>query len=214
VEPSDLPPTPTPNPPPASSPKKKETQIADAKPDPKPAAKPDPKLEPERGAPEKPKEVAVAEKSVDEKSYSEIDAARWDPKLSPMEPAAWKREQTRISIEKFFESMIEKPVFRGEFDAKRNALARTGGSTATTLLAKLDELSKTNTQVALSFQILDGGKYWSDRAEMRVEVKATGHPADSPDPGARKVLLKFSNPVPVRVQKVGDSWALLSFNNH
>jgi hypothetical protein len=28
------------------------------------------------------------------------------------------------------------------------------------------------------------------------------------------LLLTFSNPVPVRVQKVGDDWALLSFNNH
>ncbi len=205
VEPALVPASPMPEPPPESAPA--EAAVPPKPKPPKPAAKEEP-------APKKTESSPVESAPSDAQSYAEMDAARWDTKLYPGESVAWRREQMRSSIEKFFESDIEKPVFRGEFDRKSNALARTGGRTASDLLAKLRELNKSNGQISISFQIMDGGKYWTDRAEIKVSVKVTGHPLDNPDPNYRRTLIAYSSPVPVRVQKMGDTWGLLSFNNH
>lgn len=153
--------------------------------------------------------------SADSVSYTKLDSARWDPKKYPTEPVAWKREQTRRAIEKFLGDQIEAPVYHGLFDPMENALAATGGKTAEELLAKLRELYEANDEVSLSLKIVQGAKYWEDRAELSLEIKVTGRPKGYPDPTFRKTLLRYSESVPIRVQKSGEEeWQLLSFNNH
>ncbi len=160
----------------------------------------------------KPKRTETEKKPSPAKTVAGAETSRWDAQATPPLKDRGEREGVKRAIENFFDARIEKPCYRGQFDAEGNALVKLGGSTADELIERIKKLRRTNGNVSVSFQIREESRFWADRAEVKLDLRVEGHPENYPDPNFRKLLLIPPQPLTARLQKVGDSWQLIGFN--
>jgi len=120
------------------------------------------------------------------------------------------REQMKRSIEDFFDQNVEKPLYRGQFGASENALARAAGNAGADLIDRIKKLEKSHTQVSVSFSIREDSSYWSDHASLKFDLKVVGHPRDYPDPSYQKRLIESRQPIAAELRKTDGHWKLLS----
>jgi serine/threonine protein kinase len=211
------PPTPAPTPRPTPRPTPASTPASTPAPTPVPALTPFPTPAPS-AAPavvtvevtriDSPTSVSVATPTpggrfVDPKQTPALDflpgEEKWDARRYPSTLGQAEVEQTRRELQDLIDQRLE-PLFNaGPTEAVLSRVKE--GNLAGPLSERVEELKRSNAQVAVSLQI-SGGDYWGDRAQVWLEVSVLGVPAAYPDPSNRRRILGGGQPALARFELV------------